>query len=341
VRALLTLAVGLVLCARVMADIVPGTLDVKAAFEKSDLVCNCFVRSIAIMEERSIVNRPGVSIIRRRMRANVEIKDLYKSREPNGQSIVVEYVRDIPNMSASQPGLSVGEKALLFLKATGPATYMFADPFLGATPFSSLPRQTGKLGLAKLESALVGASLLGNQYNRSNALRLLQGFESLDQASFARIVPLSTSKDPEIAFSALAILLKTRTPESVERLKRYLDGYKGDEPIAVQSIGTELGRIRDVRALPAIEVLSRAKFVPVRYGAMDAMRGMKSRQSAPTLVQRLDYPDSLVQYLAVITLAEIFGKYEDYAPSMYLFDKNPRRYIDLWKKWWAEQGHNY
>ncbi len=157
VRALLTLAAGLVLCASVMADIVPGTLDVRAAFEKSDLVRNCFVRSIAVIEERSIVNRPGVFIIRRRMRANVEIQDLYKSQEPNRQSIVVEYVQDIPNMSASQPALRKSETALLFLKATGSATYVFADPFLGATPFSSLPRQTGKLGLAKLESALVGA----------------------------------------------------------------------------------------------------------------------------------------------------------------------------------------
>jgi hypothetical protein len=83
---------------------------------------------------------------------------------------------------------------------------------------------------------------------------------------------LTTSKNPEVATAALAILLKSGTPESVERLKRYLDAYKGGEPSAVQSLGTGLAKIRDGRALLAIEALSRARFVSVRYGAMDAMR---------------------------------------------------------------------
>jgi hypothetical protein len=62
-------------------------------------------------------------------------------------------------------------------------------------------------------------------------------------------------------------------------------------------------------------------------------------RNAPTLVQRLDDSDPLVQYLAVITLAETFGKYQDYAPGIGPFNKNPQYYRNLWKKWWAENSH--
>ena len=59
----------------------------------------------------------------------------------------------------------------------------------------------------------------------------------------------------------------------------------------------------------------------------------------PTIVLRLDDPDRATQYLAVITLAEILGKYEgDYAPSMYLFDKKTQYYVGLWKQWWTDEG---
>jgi hypothetical protein len=45
-----------------------------------------------------------------------------------------------------------------------------------------------------------------------------------------------------------------------------------------------------------------------------------------------------VQYIAVITLAEIFAKEGDYAPSKRLYDKNPDLYIGLWKQWAKDTG---
>jgi hypothetical protein len=333
-KALLTLATVLVLCAPAVADVVPTSVLIKPLFDKSDLVCNCSVKSIAVVEERS-----ENSVVRRRLRASIETNDLYKSHGSDAGSIVVDYVQNIPSTSASQPTLSKGETGLLFLKATGPATYEFADPFFGAIPFNYLPRQSGQAGIKKLQSALAVVAQRPNRDDRIRALRLLYGFDDLDPGTVSSIVALSSSEDPEIAFPALAVLLKAKSPESVQKLKSYLDAYKGEaETLSLMDIGTQLGQVRDMRALPAVEALSGSRFVAVRYGAMDAMRGMKLTKSAPTLVQRLDSPDRFTQYLAVITLAEIFGKYGDYAPGMELFDKNPRRYTELWKKWWAEQG---
>ena len=68
--------------------------------------------------------------------------------------------------------------------------------------------------------------------------------------------------------------------------------------------------------------------------------GAFGQQTQPVIsgAKRLDDPDVKVRYLATITLSEIFRKGGDYAPSMYLFDKNPDFYTGRWKIWWAEQS---
>jgi HEAT repeat protein len=153
-------------------------------------------------------------------------------------------------------------------------------------------------------------------------------------------VPLSSSKDPEIAFWALAVLLNAKVPGSLESLNKYLQTYEGNStPIAWTGIDSDLHQIRDPEARPLLETLTESRHVPIRFGAMQALRKIKSPKSAPALVRRLDDSDRTVQYIAVISLAEILGKYEgDYAPAMPTFEKNPGKYTDLWKQWWAEHG---
>ena len=335
------LSVALVLSVPLYADIVVDTLDVKTVFDKSDLVCNCFVGPIAVVEERSILSPPGPPLKRRRMKASVKVEDVYKPSGSSEQSVVIEYDQDVPNTSASQPGLSQGETALLFLKATSSAHYTFSDPFFGAIPFNSLPKQTGELGLTKLESALVATTTQPNRTDRISALIILQGFVNLRQDSISTVRRLFASDDSEIAIMALAVFLKAKTPESAEELKTYLDANKEKpEPVGLGTLATELGQIRDERALGAIEALSRSQYVSIRYGALQALRGMNDARTVPTLVKRLDDPDGTNQYLAVITLAEILRNYGgDYAPSMYLFDKKHQYYIGLWKQWWADEGN--
>ena len=334
------LLVALILSVPVCADIVVDTLDIKTAFDKSDLICNCSVGPIVVVEERLIPSPPGPPLKRRLMRASVEVEDAYKVSGPAEQSVVIEYYQDLPSTSASQPGLFQGETALLFLRATSSAHYAFSDPFFGATAFNTLPKETGEPGLSKLESALAAATTQPNRSDRISALRILQGFVNLRQDTISTMRCLLASDDSEIAIMALAVFLKTKTPESVEELKTYLDLNKEKpEPVGLGTLATELGQIRDERAIGTIEALSSSQYVSIRYGALQALRGTKDPRSIPTLVKRLDDPDSTNQYLAVIALAEILGNYGgDLAPSMYLFDKKPQYYIGLWKRWWDEEG---
>lgn len=320
----------------------PGTQPVTPVFAAADLVCNCLVKSVASVDEPIVVGERAA--VRRHVTATVEVEDYLKSDGPRNQVIHVEYTLDHQQgrrIAGARQELLEGQTVLLFLRQTSPGVFSFADPFLGATPFRLLPKGQEAVGIMKLQHVLVGVARDSDTVDRIKALRLLQGFESFDQDSISSLAALWNSRDPEIAFTALGVLLKTRTPDSVERLKHYLDDYQGAaEPVALVSIGSELGQISDAKALTTIEALSSSRYVSIRFGAMDAMRLMRNPKSAATLVERLDDPNGTVQYLAVITLAEIFGKHDgDYAPTMNLFDEKPREYIQLWKLWWAQNGN--
>jgi hypothetical protein len=334
-KALSILATAVLACPLVWADIVPLNVNVNATFEKSELVCKGLVTSTNVVAEQRVTDFRGRPISRKRVRATVEIQDYYKNQTNSHQTITIEFEQDAPITSA-QPSIWNGETALLFLNSAEGGIYKFADRFLGATSFTRLPNVSDGPGRGKLATALVSVALAPDLNDAKNALQLLEGFDRLDGRLLARLSPRSHSRDPEIAFSTLAILIKSSVPGSVEQLQRYLDGYAGSDSIPIQKVGVELGKIRDGGQLNAIEALTRAKFVSIRYGAMDAIRGIRAPQSTQTLIDRLDDSDNMVRYVALITLAEIYGKYGEYAPSMQLFNKNPNYYVGLWKKWRSE-----
>jgi hypothetical protein len=277
-------------------------------------------------------------VLWRRMIANATVDDLYKGAIPEGTTISIQYEDERPP-TRILPGVSIGERALLFLKVTPPSIYTFADKFMRTIRFTSLPPQHANTGLPKLESALASVVRGTNREDRVNALMLLQGFDRLSSQTIRDVEPLGESDDPAIEFGAIAVLLKTKAPATVELLRKRLAEYSGSaEPIALVNIGSELGQIDDQRALVSIESLADSKYLSIRLGAMDALRRMKSDRSAPTLIRKLDDPDRNVQYIALITLAEMFNKQGEYAPSMYVFDQNPVYYVQLWKAWASENS---
>ena len=320
-----------VLCVPTWAAIAPtpGTQNVTMLFDQSDLVCDCSVESVQMTGSEGADNDGGRVL---HDVATLRVNKSYKSVATVSSSFNLEFEND---------QLVSGERAIMFLRSIGSSIYVLADPFLGATPFTFLPVESSDAGLQKLESTLANVVHQTTRDDQINAMKLLQGFSSLSPATISRLVPLSSSADPEIAFAAHAVLIKTGEVAHVESLRTYLRGYSADSaPSSILSIGTELGEIRDERALSALEELSGSKLLSIRIGAMQALRSMKSPAYAEAFVRRLDDSDGYIRYLAVISLAETFGKYGDFAPTMYLFDRNPAFYIGLWKSWLAEEGNN-
>jgi hypothetical protein len=258
-------------------------------------------------------------------------------------NFTVQYVVDEQQgqrVAGSRLLLAKGETALLFLSKRGTDTYEFADDFIGATQFSSLPIEEADLGPLKLQHVLSVVAMSSASPDQLQALRLLLGFNLITDETLSIVTPLTQSRSPDIALTALGVLLRTKSIDSVQKLQRYLESYTSEgQPSALFVVGPELREVTNPEALPALEALSASKFRSVRSGAMDAIRKIRSPKSVPFLVAKLDDPDSNVQYVALIALAEILGKYEDdFAPSMYLFDKRPGYYKGLWKKWWQEEG---
>ncbi len=237
------------------------------------------------------------------------------------------------------PILEQGEQAILFLKHSEGSTYVFSDRFLGVTSFASVPTGEGGSGSLKLQSTLAEIVHENGREDKIKAMQLLNGMENLQPETLAEITPLSTSQDPELAFNALAIMIKARAPGSLESLIQYLKGYQGDGALfPIDNIGGDLDDIRNREDLPALESLTSSRLRAIRLGSMEAIRNIGDVSSAPTLIQRLSDSDSMVRYVAVMTLAEIFDKHGDYEPSMPEFRKRPDFYTNEWKDWWAQKG---
>lgn len=325
-KSALCIFAGIVLKVTLSAQVAPtpGTQNIPILFDQADLVCSCSIESSQLTSSERLQGEEGQHAL-----AVANIDQLYKSNSPVSSTFVVEY---------DDGRLSKGERAVMFLKLTGPSVYSLADPSIGATPFNSFSPSTGT-GLAALESALLSAAERPNRTDRISAMQLLQGFASLTQDTISRLVPLSNSTDPEIALAALAVLLKTGESEQVERLRTYLHTHRIETaPVSILSIGSELGQVRDELALSALDELSGSTLLSVRIGSMQALRAIKSPVEAECLIKRLGDSNGYVRYLAVMTLAETFSKFGDYAPSMDLFDRNPEFYLGLWKSWWATEG---
>lgn len=316
---------------------IPGTQRVGPIFESADLVCNCYVESLRTLKEQKL-ERAGKPFTQRYLVAKLRVNDPYNKEVQIGTEINVAFEEEIPT-TESMPTLSEAETALMFLKLSSPSLYEFADRFMGATPFAFLPVQNKALGLSKLQSALAAVLQLDNRDDQINAMRLLGGFDELSPETLTIMGGFTDSADPETALSAIAVLLKAKQPGSVLMLESYLRIHKPvPVPVAVLTIGGELGQVSDIEELTPLEALTSSELLSIKLGALAGVRKIRSPLSAKALVKRLDDPNADVRFLAVITLSEIFSKSGDYAPNMYQFDHNPEFYTIKWKTWWVEQG---
>lgn len=341
-KAILTLSVVLLLCIQAKGDIAlpPGSTHVEHVFDASQLVCSCSVK--AVVDHAYPLKSSGESVNRHEVTAQITVVDAYKIEDPRVTEVVVEYVMDEQQgqrIAGSRLALVKGETVLLFLTATGRDTYQFADPFIGATHFASLPVGEDS-GLAKLQRVLATVVRTAPPTDQLRGLQLLLGFDHIDPITLSTVMPLTQSDKPEVALTAIGVLLRTKSLDSLKILERYLASHVGGaEPLAVYVIGPELRQIADENALPELESLTDSRFRSIRDGALDAIRKIRSPKSVPFLMAKLNDSDSNVQYVALISTAEIVGKdHDDFAPSMFLFDQKPQYYVGLWKQWWATEG---
>jgi hypothetical protein len=307
-------------------------------FDASDVVCSGKVESLRVLDVKEIQSGNSTLLLKRVL-ASVYVQDVYKANERLPSSILVSFDEQGPEITHIMPILEQNERAILFLKHSEGSTYVFADRFLGVTSFASLPTAEGVSGLLKLQSSLAAIVHENGREDKINAMQLLGGMENLQPGTLAQVTQLSASQDPELAFEALAVMIKAGTPGSIETLTHYLNGYQGNGALfSLGNIGGDLNQIRNREDLPALESLTSSRFLVIRLGSMEAIRNIGDVSSAPILIQRLGDSDSNIRYIAVISLAEIFNRHGGYKPSMAEFRKRPDFYTNEWRDWWAHEG---
>ena len=337
------LIVALAMSKMLFADLAPapGSQPVGPVFDASDVVCSGRVESLRVIEEKKVESGNGTLLLKRVL-ALVYVQDIYKANESLPSSITVSFDEQVSGVTHIMPNLEQDERAILFLRHSEDSSYVFADRFLGVTRFASIPVQEGGSGLTMLESTLAEIVSENDREDKIKAMRLLEGMENLQPGTLAQVASLSASPDPELAFDALATMIKAGVPGSIETLDHYLQSYQGDGALlGLINIEGGLNRTRNRKELSALESLTSSRFLAIRLGAMEAIRSIGDVSSAPTLIQRLSDSDSTVRYIAVISLAEILNRQGDYKPSRPEFRERPDFYTNEWQDWWAHEGPGF
>jgi hypothetical protein len=87
----------------------------------------------------------------------------------------------------------------------------------------------------------------------------------------------------------------------------------------------------------ALESLANHHNLGLQHAALLALRKVADPSTTGFLIKELDTNDPDSQYLALITLAEIYHKGGDFGPGIGTFEQDKEKYIGLWKNWYRDQ----
>jgi hypothetical protein len=169
---------------------------------------------------------------------------------------------------------------------------------------------------------------------------MLHGFSTLSGDAFDLLRLYTHSIDPEVAMGAYAALTKFADPRDLMSLCDYVNEAGGTT--AASAVGyynfASIVDISEPNARQALECLARAPKPGLNIYAMEAIRRIRAPESVPELIKHLDDSDSMMAYLAVITLSEIVHRPDEPGPGVPAFEQDKSRYILSWKRWWLEKG---
>jgi hypothetical protein len=312
-----------------------GTDGINRLFENATLVCRVNVDSVQTVREIKYEARPGHFNRDIERIATASVLDVFKGDE-GSKTLKIRFTASNYRFASVA---AVGDFLLLFLN--GPddtASWMWTDTVHSAFPVPiACPTGTNGSGLLKLETTLVRCLNSVDTGGVISLLHILGNMSSLLPDSVSRIETLALSSDAQIAFAAYHIVARRAIPSRPEMFEHLTDRLlllENSNTLTPDSLAEfnphDIEIIRDPMAFESLVRLGKSKSPSIRRAALSALRRMKDPKSVPFLITALDDEDSDVSYVALIALAENTGKTEgDYAPSKYLFDKNPDVYKGL------------
>lgn len=178
----------------------------------------------------------------------------------------------------------------------------------------------------------------------SNDLRIvLQAVECVELLDLhgpdvmAGLEKASQNENTSIASLALGARIAFGDVSAVPAARALLESA-GDSPTVVSRIGLALRTLTAAEHIDLLKELMGSKSVELRRGASYALRKSEAKDVLPILAAALDDPDIEVQYNAVMGIAQRVEDHGTFAPAYALFEQDPGKYVDYWRKWWAQNG---
>jgi hypothetical protein len=243
--------------------------------------------------------------------------------------------------------LRKGDYRLFFLKAEG-NKYVLVDDWFGQL---SVSHQLGAIAVGdtdpmhRLEVDLK-AGLSDSDHDRVlDSIRMLGNMRHLQ--SKAEIISFLDSPDPLIRTYAFEAMLRLRDYSVLPAIEQWLMAQPQAPPSLIlprdalfemqDRLAREISTIRDPATLSILFRLLRLPNSFVRQEALEAVRSMKSPQSAPPLLEMLDdgYADNAFTAMqALIELSGDEGGSLDWVPPLPVFRENPSFYAARCRVWW-------
>lgn len=170
------------------------------------------------------------------------------------------------------------------------------------------------------------------------ALNMIGRFTSLSGQTYKTLEKL-TGGDNHVALLSFFILLKhgAGSPAEFQAFLRLLEKTPAAQYPDLRDFSYILVQYARKENLLDLESLASSGDPRLSLPALQGIRKISSPDATAFLVSELDNSSLMMEYTALITLAEIYKKGGDYGPGMAIFEQNPKHYVQLWKKWYSEQ----
>ena len=255
-------------------------------------------------------------------------------------------------MHVHRKGLSEDDamRTVIIAAVTAVAVVALYAAFLAPQPTEPAPvevdadlvRRLGKLerSLAAQPAAEEPARRVGEANVAEMFLPALEALQSRLDAVEARLTAFDvaarkTSADSDFPDSMPATPATSAEEEAREKeVSRWSERLGDTNENTRFSAALELGRLKDVRAAPAlIKVLAEDRDYYVRLGAAAALGQMKACAAVPALIEALDDKDTLVRTAANDALQAVTGHTRAFATEM--SEDERRAVMTEWNDWWS------
>lgn len=319
----------------VWSSIIPA-LDLAEITSRSDLIIVARVAALdAKSEGQFAMDRPEPAV--RVLTATLSCAQVIKGDTPCSD---VAVSIEIPYAPMGYQTVALGTSGLFFLSRRD-SKWVPATHFHWATPGSVSALSSSDPPYEKVLRTIGAAAVCTkcSQRNRIEAIRLLSHVP--ERYPTPELYQSFQDNDPAIKYlSAAALLQRQDDPRILAIIAPQLLKADSLDPGIASLLGSAIqDKSASVLERDDLRLLVTSRYVPLRRGAVAALRRIASNESIPTLLMALADSDRYVRYYAASALGNLTQQYE-WQPDTSSFFGNESKYVQHWRSWATDNRYD-